>query len=172
MSTKKITNIALVSVFAYLSVLFIHFPISFLTYDIKSVIIAIGGFVLGTVPAIIICVVVSVLEMITVSTTGVIGLLMNITATIFYIMPICIFYHKKQSILGGVLIGTISLTVSMFIFNMFITPIFVKSSFEETIGLLFSLITPFNIFKGITNGIFILILYKPIVKSLSKSKNT
>ena len=50
----------------------------FLTFDMKDVIIAIGGFLYGPLNALCISLVTSVIEMFTVSETGPIGLLMNV----------------------------------------------------------------------------------------------
>ena len=81
MSTKKLTFSALISSFAYLSILIFKIPVSFLSYDIKDVIILIGALYLGLSYGIIISFVVSILEMITVSSTGLIGFFMNFLAT-------------------------------------------------------------------------------------------
>lgn len=163
MKTKKLTLMALICAIAYVS-LFIKVPISFLSYEIKDVIICIGALVLGGSSSIIMCFVVCIIELITISDSGIIGFLMNFLASISYIVPICFMYRKNKSIVKGIILGVISMTIVMFFFNIFITPLYLKVSLKDTINLLFTLITPFNIIKGILNGIFILVLYKPMLK--------
>ncbi len=68
--TKKLTVIAMMTAIAYIVVFFIRIPVSFLTLDPKSTVIVIAGFMIGPMAALIISVIVSFLEMITVSATG------------------------------------------------------------------------------------------------------
>ena len=168
MSAKKITLISLISCLAYLSSIF-KIPISFLSYEIKDIIIALGSIYIGSFYGIIMCFVVAVLEMITISNSGIIGLFMNFLASCLYILPIFFFYNKGNSILKGIILGTISMTIGMFIFNIFMTPLYLKIPLKETINLLFTLITPFNIIKGALNGFIIYLIYKPLLKALRKT---
>ena len=169
MSVKNLTIIALISCLAYLAILVFKVPISFLSYEIKDVIIAIGAIYLGGIYGVIICFVVSIIEMITISDSGIIGFFMNFIASALYILPICYFYNKKNSIIKGIITGTILMSLGMFIFNIFITPIYLNVELEETIKLLFTLITPFNIIKGALNGFLIFIIYKPLLKAIRKT---
>ncbi len=167
MSAKKITLIGLISCVAYLSSFF-NIPISFLSYEIKDIIITLGSIYLGAFYSIVICFVVSILEMITISSSGVIGFIMNFLSSCFYILPICYFYKKGGHIIKGIIIGTITMSIGMFIFNIFMTPLYLKVPLKETLNLLFTLITPFNIIKGALNGFLIYLLYKPLLKALKK----
>ena len=168
MNIKKLTYTAIISAIAFLMLMF-KIPVSFLSYEIKDVIILIGALYLGTYYGIIISFVVSIIEMITISSTGFIGFFMNFLATISYILPICYIYNKNKSIIKGIILGTICMSVVMFIFNIFMTPLFLKTPLKETVNLLFTLITPFNIIKGALNGLIIYFIHKPILKALKKS---
>ncbi|WP_250278163.1 ECF transporter S component [[Clostridium] colinum] len=169
MSIKKITITALISCLAYLTVLVFKIPISFLSYEIKDVVIAIGSIYLGAKYGIIISFAVSLLEMITISDSGIIGFFMNFIATTLYITPIAYLYNKNNSIIKGIVLATLCMTIGMFIFNIIITPIYLKIPLAETIKLLFTLVTPFNIIKGAINGFIICIIYKPLLKAIKKS---
>ena len=72
-SSKKITLMAMLAAMAYAAMLVTR-PLpqvaGFLSYDLKDVVIAIAGFLLGPAAALIITVVVSLIEMVTVSSTG------------------------------------------------------------------------------------------------------
>ncbi len=76
-------------------------------------------------------------------------------------------YNKKLII--GIILGTLASSACMFAFNLIVTPIYLEVSIEDTLTLLFSLITPFNIIKGIVNGIFIFIVKDPILNALKKA---
>ncbi len=169
MTVKKLTIISLISCLAYLSMIVFKIPISFLSYEIKDVIITIGAIYLGTTYGIIITFVVAILEMITISDSGIIGFFMNFISSVLYILPICYLYNKNNSIIKGIILGTVLMSIGMFIFNIFITPIYMSVGLKETVKLLFTLITPFNIIKGALNGLLIYILYKPLLKAIKKT---
>ena len=85
----------------------------FLTFDLKDVVIAIGGFIFGPLNALAISLVVSLIEMVTVSGTGPVGLLMNVLATISFVCPAAFLYKRRHQVssavfglvLGGLLIS-------------------------------------------------------------------
>lgn len=169
MTVKKLTITALISCLAYLSMMVFKVPVSFLTYDIKDVVITIGAIYLGASYGLIISFVVALIEMMTISSSGIIGFIMNFLASALYVVPICYLYNKNNSIIKGIILGTILMSLGMFILNIFITPLYLKVELKETVNLLFTLITPFNIIKGATNGLLIYFLYKPLLKALRKT---
>ena len=57
----------------------------FLTYEPKDAVLTIGGFIFGPVAGILMSLAVCVIEMVTVSTTGLIGLLMNFLSSAVFI---------------------------------------------------------------------------------------
>ena len=79
--TRKIAMLGVLAALAYLSVVLINIPVvsvDFLKYEPKDVVIALGGLMFGPLEAALLSVVVSLLEMVTISSTGVIGCVMNI----------------------------------------------------------------------------------------------
>ncbi len=97
---KEIACIGMLTALAYavmaLSKLIPINVAGFLTFDLKDVIIAICGFMFGPLPAVIVSVIVSLIEMVTISTTGPIGMLMNIISTCAFVVPAAIFYRSKR----------------------------------------------------------------------------
>ena len=82
-TTKRLTACAMLAAAAYVVMAIGRIPVVlFLSYDPKDIIIAIGGFLYGPLSAMGISVVVSLLEMVTVSGTGFIGCIMNILSTL------------------------------------------------------------------------------------------
>lgn len=175
MNAKKIIRIAIISILSYIIMIFFKIPVSsFLTYEAKDPVIVIGGFLLGIIPTIIISFIVALIEMITISNTGIIGFLMNFVSTILYALPICYAYNKKTNMeIKEMLIvtsfGTIIMTVGMFIFNHIITPIYLGISIKEVMPLIIGVVTPFNIAKGFVNSIIIVVIYKPLINALKKA---
>ena len=69
----------------------------FLDFDFKDVVICIGGFTFGPTAAAFISILVAFIEFFTVSTTGIIGLIMNILATASFCCTACYIYKKQNS---------------------------------------------------------------------------
>ena len=170
---RYLTFLAAFGALAYLSTFFKIHLISFLNYEPKDVILILGGMVFGPVFALVLCVLVPFVEMITISSTGIIGFVMNVIAAICFVLPPVLVFHKKKEIkhlILGLILGIIMLTVSMILWNYLLTPIFFGYSRSTVIKMLVPIILPFNLIKGGLNSLFILILYRPIIQGLMKSK--
>ena len=179
MSTKKICVLALLSALAFIAMLFgkaLSVPlvplVSFLTYDPKDVIIVIGGFLYGPLSAFLITAAVSLIEMITASATGLIGLLMNIIAGCSFACTASFIYQKNRSLKGaiiGLLTAWILTTIVMVMWNYLITPIFMNVDREYIVSLLVPGFIPFNLLKGGLNAAFAMLLYKPVKMAMKAS---
>ncbi|MCI5744769.1 MAG: ECF transporter S component, partial [Erysipelotrichaceae bacterium] len=108
--SKKICLTAMFAALAYVLALIAHFlhlsifpSVSFLTYDPKDIIICIGGLIMGPISALCISVVVSFIEMITISTTGFYGFVMNIFSTCAFVIPTTLIYKYKRNFKGAIL---------------------------------------------------------------------
>ena len=73
----------------------------FLDFDFKDVVICISGFIYGPVPAAIISIVVALIESVTISHTGPIGLLMNVLATCSFCCTATFVYKKRHTMWGA-----------------------------------------------------------------------
>ena len=145
----------------------------FLSFDLKDVIIVIGGFMLGAVPAAIIAVIVSVIEMLTISSTGVIGLVMNVLASCAFACIASTVYHRDRSMKGaviGLVLGVLCMTALMLLWNWLITPLYMKVPREVVVKMLVPTFLPFNLLKGGINATLAMLLYKPVVTALRKAK--
>lgn len=175
MNTKKLTTLAMLSAMAYV-LMFVSKIIpavqGFLQYDAKDVVITIGGFMLGPVYALIISLVVSLLELVTVSDTGIIGLVMNIVSTAAFSCTASLIYHKVKSMKGAYLslaAATIALTAVMLLWNYYITPLYMHIPRSVIVPMLPTVFLPFNLVKGLINSGFILFTYKPVVTALQRA---
>ena len=145
----------------------------FLNLDFKDVIVAICGFLFGPVPAVIVSMIVSLIEMITISSTGPIGLLMNVISTCAFVVPAAIFYRSKRkfsSAVIGLIIGLFCMTAIMILWNWLITPLYMGVGREEVVSMLLPVFLPFNLVKGAMNAAVTLLLYNPIVTAQRKAK--
>ncbi|MEG0941417.1 MAG: ECF transporter S component [Oscillospiraceae bacterium] len=172
--TKKYVTLAMLCAVAYVVMLVGRIPIvMFLSYDPKDVIIAISGFIFGPLSVVFISAVVSVIEMVTVSSTGPIGCIMNIISTCAFACTAAIIYKKKHTMSGavmGLIAGTIAMTGLMLLWNYFLTPIYEGLPRQAIADMLVPIFLPFNLLKAGLNTAITLLLYKPIVMALRKTK--
>lgn len=172
--TKKMVTLAMLAALSYVVMYVGRIPIVlFLKYDPKDVIIAIASFIYGPMSGVGISVVVSLIEMFTVSNTGGWGLLMNILSTCAFIVPAAVLYRKKRTIrraVEGLVIGVILMTAVMLLWNYLITPIYMKAPREEIVGMLLPIFAPFNLLKGGLNTALTLLLYQPVSVGLRRAK--
>lgn len=172
--TKKITLAAMFCALAYVSVAFIRIPVvMFLQYDPKDIIIALGGLILGPLYALLIAVLSSLVEFITVSDTGIIGLLMNVLSSAAFAFTASLIYKKKKTLSGaviGLVAGCAAQIVIMILWNYIITPMYMGVPREEVAKMLIPVFLPFNFVKGGLNAAITFLLYKPVIGTLRKTK--
>lgn len=168
--TKYITTVAMLCAVAYIVMVVVKVPVVlFLSFEAKDVIIAIGGFIFGPLTAAVISLIVSVIEMFTVSDTGVIGLIMNVLASCSFACTAAFIYKKKKTIQGaftGLFAGVLVMTGVMILWNYLITPIYMGYPREAVAELLVPAFLPFNLLKGGINMALTMLIYKPAVKAL------
>lgn len=174
MNSKKLTLMAMLAAMAYVAMLVTR-PLpavaGFLRYDLKDVIIAISGFLLGPAPALAITLVVSLIEMVTIGTTGPIGLLMNVLSTAAFVLPSALMYRKDRTIKSaalGLILGVLLMTAVMLAWNYIITPLYMKVPRDVVAGMLLPTFLPFNLVKGGLNAGITMLLYKPLSSVLKK----
>ena len=170
--TKKMTIIAMLVAASFVAVCLFRIPIVlFLKYEPKDVIITIGGFVFGPSIAFLTSLFVSLIEMITISDTGIIGAIMNFLASVSFGVTASYIYkkhHTKTGALLGLVTGTLCTTIVMLLWNYLITPLYMGMDREVIAAMLIPYFLPFNLLKaGINTGI-ILFIYKPVVNALRK----
>ena len=170
---KKITILAMLSAFAYVVMCFLRVPVVlFLKYEPKDVIITIGGFLYGPLAAFGISCVVSFLEMLTVSDTGWIGMIMNILSPCSFACTAAFFYKKRHTLSGaitGLLVGIALMVVVMLGWNYVLTPLYMGQSRADIAAMLVPVFLPFNLIKGGLNAAITALLYRPLVQGLRKA---
>ena len=174
-SAKTIVTIAMLCAIAFIAKWISNFLPTvqgFLSFDLKDVVIAIGGFILGPLPAALISVIVSLIEMITVSSTGPIGLVMNVLSSCSFACVAAAIYRRNKnmkSAVTGLVGGVLCMTIVMLLWNYLITPLYMGVPRNVVAGMLASVFLPFNLAKGGINATLTMVLYKPVVTALRKA---
>ncbi len=171
--TKKITTTAMLCAIAYVVVVIGRIPVVlFLKYDPKDIIITLGGLIWGPMTSLIVSVIVSLIEMVTISENGPIGLIMNIVSSCSFACTASFIYKKKRTLSGaviGLVAGSLTMVVVMLLWNYLITPIYMGYPREAVAELLIPAFLPFNLLKSGLNAGFTFLLYKPITMALRKA---
>ncbi len=174
-NTKKTVRnvvIALFCALAYASEWVFRFKVSFLSFDLKDAVIAIAAMAFGPSTALLMGGSVALLEFITVSDTGVYGLIMNVISTCVFTGLSSLIYKYRRT-LGGAILGLVSsclaTTAVMALANLVVTPFFMRTSVDVVLAMLPTLILPFNFIKYVFNSAVVMLLYKPITNALRYS---
>ena len=145
-----------------------------LQFDLKDMVIVIGGFLYGPLAAAVSSLVVALIEMVTASTTGPFGLLMNFLSTASFCVTASFIYKRRRTQVGavvGLTAGVVVMAAVMVLWNFLITPIYmVNVTREQIIPMLPTVFLPFNLVKGGLNMAAALLLYKPVVGALRAAK--
>lgn len=175
MSTKYMASVAMFTAVSYVAVLLakvIPNVAGFLSYEPKDAVILIASFIFGPMTGVLISVLVSFIEMITISTTGPYGFLMNVVSTCAFVVPAAWMYRKDHSQKGALIglgLGVVVMVATMLAWNYIITPFYMGVPRDVVAGMLASVFLPFNLVKGGINASLTMLLYKPVVGALRKT---
>lgn len=165
--TRTLVNLAVLSALAFLSVFIFRIPVvSFLKYEPKDVFIVLAGFLYGPTATVLMSVVISLVEMFTISDTGWIGCVMNIISSVAFAGTASLIYHKHRTLTGaifGLLSGVFLTTGLMLLWNYLITPIYMGYPRAAVKAMLVPVFLPYNLIKYGLNMAIVLLLYKPFM---------
>lgn len=174
-STKQLTTLGVMSALSIVLMVLIRIPFPtapFLEYDPADVPILISTFLFGPWWGLLMTVVVSVLQGITVSvSSGIIGIIMHIAATGGFVITAGLIYKRGKSIKRAVIalaLGTVIQTVLMAGMNLVFTPIFMKTPLETVLAMMIPTIIPFNLIKAGVNAAITFFVYKFVSRAVSK----
>jgi riboflavin transporter FmnP len=140
--------------------------------DFKDVIITICGMFFGPASAILLAVVVPFIEFLTISGTGVYGLIMNFLSSFTFAFTAGLIYKYKKTLLGAI-IGLVSsvfaVTAVMMLANLIVTPYYTHMPTAAVAQMIPTLLLPFNFTKAMLNAALTLMLYKPITSVMRKT---
>lgn len=171
MKTNKIVKMAMLCALSIIFMLLIRFPLipsaPFLEYEPADVPILIGTFLYGPISGLVITVIVSIIQSITVSAaSGWIGLIMHIISTGAFVAVAGLIYKKFHTFLGAIIAavcGCLCRTLIAIPLNLIFTVKFLGVPYDVVKGMIPTAIIPFNIVKSGINSIIGLIVYKTII---------
>lgn len=172
---KSLCSMAMLTAIAIAADILLRIPniAGFLTYEPKDVILMIGGFIFGPIAGITMSLVVCLIEMVTISSTGFIGLIMNFLASGVFVGVGSVIYLRKKTLstaIIGLIASSLSMIVVMLLWNYIVTPIYTGMPREAVLDLFLPVLIPFNAIKVSLNSALVLLLYKGVVTALRKSK--
>lgn len=146
-------------------------PAPFLVYDPADIPIFIGAFAFGPAAGFVLTIIVSFIQAFVLGGDGLIGFFMHVVSTGAFVMMAGYIYKRNKTRKNAVLAlicGTIIMTVSMLLWNLLITPIYLGVPREAVIAMLGTVILPFNLLKASINSIVTFLTYKSIARFLHK----
>ena len=175
MRNEKVRKLVIMAVLIAVSVVLIyviHVPlipaVPFLEYDPADIPILVGAMAYGPVAGLIITVIASVIQGITVSAaSGPWGILMHIIATGVLVVVSSTIYKFRRTRGGavvGLLCGTLAMGLVMIPANHFITPIWMGAPADVVDALILPGILPFNLLKAGINSVITFLVYKVVSK--------
>ena len=180
MSVRYLACMAMFTALSFVAVLiakWIPAVSGFLSYEPKDALIVIAGFIFGPLSSLILSVLVSFIEMVSISSTGPWGFLMNALASCAFALPAAWIYSRHKTMKGAVIglaVGVLTMAVCMVVWNYIVTPYYMSMGDVTDVaakrqivgGMLASVFLPFNLIKGGINAGLAMLLYKPVVGAL------
>lgn len=175
--TQKTRKLAVMSLLVAVSIILLYlvrFPlipsVPFLEYDPADIPILIGALTYGPLAGIMLTVVASVIQGITVSAgSGVYGIIMHIIATSTLVVVASVIYRRRHTKMGaivGLVCGTIAMALVMLPANHFITPSFTGLPTQAVDDMLLTGILPFNLIKAGVNSALTFVVYKTVSRHI------
>ncbi|MBQ9468372.1 MAG: ECF transporter S component [Clostridia bacterium] len=163
---------ALFAALSYGVCVLLHFPVAgFLTLDFKDAIIAIAGMFLGPVAALAAAALSALIEFLTISGTGVYGLIMNFVSSAAFAVTAAAVYKHRKTFSGAIIAlssGVVSMTVIMMLANLLVTPFYTGMPVGKVVSMLPTVLLPFNLIKAALNAALVALLYKPLTAGVSR----
>lgn len=169
---RRLTAVAMFCALAYICMFVFRIKVSFLTFDAKDAVITTGAMFFGPLTALVSSAVVALLELITVSDTGIYGCIMNFISSAAFSVTASLIYKYRRKLSGAItaLAGAVvAMVACMMVANLLITPFYMHVTVSDVRGLIPTLLFPFNLTKGFLNASLVLLLYKPVTRALRAS---
>ena len=162
---KNMTFIGLFCAMAFVCVVLLNFKVNFLTFDLKDAVMTICGMFFGPLAGLFAAVVVPLLEFVSISNTGVYGLIMNTLASVTFVGTASLIYRIKKNLFGailGLVTAVLATTAIMLLANLIVTPFYMNVKAKDVAAMIPTLLLPFNFIKSLLNAAIVMLLYKPL----------
>ena len=171
--TRTLISVGVICALAFVCTVFFHFRASFLTFDLKDAVMAVGAMIFGPAYGAASVIIVSLAEMLLISTTGLYGFIMNVLSSITFVLVGSIIYRTRRTLAGALFAmvsAVIATTAVMLGANLVITPFYMGVSASDVAKMIPTLLLPFNLIKTIFNSALLFVIYKPIANALRSAK--
>lgn len=172
--TKQLVTMALMcaisAIFMYVQIPLIP-AAPFLTYDPSLVPAMVCGFAYGPGPGVVVGALAIIIHALT--TGDWVGGLMNLVATLFFVLPAALAYKKMHTFPGaivGLALGVIFATAVSIVSNLTIGVWFWYGSADVIEPLIVPAVLPFNLLKTVLNSVLTLAVYKAISNLITPKK--
>lgn len=173
-NTTKLVTLAMMAAMACILMVFIPgIPlvpaVPQIKFDFTDAIIVMSGFMFGPLAAFTVAAITGLVNMVTVSTSGVYGMVMYVTSSAAFALPAAIIYKYRRTLPGavvGLVAGVIVVVPVMLFWNYIIMPHFRGVPREVVVALLVPAILPANAIKYALGAAITLVVYRPIVNAL------
>ncbi|MBE6034983.1 MAG: ECF transporter S component [Clostridiales bacterium] len=167
--TVRLAKMGMLVAISVVLVSIVRFPIfpavAFLEYDPADIPIIIGTFAFGPIAGLMIVIITSILQGVTVSAaSGLYGIIMHILATGAFVLVAGLLYKgnkSKREAVIALVAGVAAMTIVMVIANMIVTPLFTGWPLSAVMEVM-PFIVAFNLLKAGVNSIITFFLYKRI----------
>jgi riboflavin transporter FmnP len=170
---QMLVTLAVFCALAYVCQYVFRIKVSFLTFDAKDAVMTVGAMLFGPIHGVAMALVVSLLELISISDTGVYGFVMNFASSAAFAGLAAWIYRYKRTMTGAILglcAAVVSMTALMLAMNLLITPYYLGAPVEQVAALIPTLLLPFNLTKSLLNAGLVLVLYRPISVGLKNAR--
>ena len=174
-STRQLVTMALMcalsAVFQFIQIPIIP-GVTFLTYDPSLVPAMVCGFAFGPAAGIVVGTIASVIHGLVLGEW--VGSLMNIVATVCFVLPAALIYRKSHTLTGAIVslvVSCIAATLGALASNLTIGVWFWYGSVDVIVPMLLPAIVPFNLVKTILNSVLTCVIYKSISNLITPRKN-
>ena len=165
----QMVQLAMLSAVAIILVAFVRIPLvpaaPFLVYDMADAPIIIVALMFGTLPALAVLFVVSLIQAIAFDTNGWVGLLMHFVASGSLVVLVGQFYKKRERFsdaIIGMALGTVAMTLLMIPMNYIFTVHVFGTPKDVVDAMMLPGIIPFNFLKAALNSIIAAVLFKAL----------
>lgn len=181
--TQKMVGVAMLAAIGYL-LMFLAFPViplfPYMKVDFSDIPILIGTYLFGPIAGITTAFLRSVIHFVTTGgdVANLIGDVTSFVASVAFVMPVYFITKKsrsKFSLIIGLIVGVLSLTVAMSFMNYLVTlPLYLKvMNFD--IGMAFgkyivTVVVPFNLIKGGIISVVFMAVHAKLLPWLSKKE--
>ena len=173
LSVRSLVGMAMFAALAYGVTFVFRIPVSFLTFDAKDAVLTVASFIYGPVASLILALIPALIELITISGTGLWGFIMNFASSACFAFTASFIYKYKRSLNGaiiGIFLSIITTTALMMLLNLYITPIYMGVPREAVVELIPTLLFPFNLAKSMMNAAITMLIYKPVSAAMKRAR--